>query len=174
MIRRTATLSDLPGLLKLEEYAWKSHLRASSETITDRITKFSEGQFLIEIDEKICGILYTQLIPSVDVLKAGSFSKQSMLHNSENRVLQLMAIAIGGSTVGSIADQLRKQAISYAKKHSITFIVAMTRCSEFPLDNNFDSYQEYVHNSRDPTVFFHRSGNYCATFLFFIQMYMNI
>jgi hypothetical protein len=173
---RNAELTDLDALLILEEKCWASHLRANHETITNRITNYPLGQYVVVASGVVCGVLYTQRIHNVSELVFGSYNVQHLLHDATGSVVQLMAIAIDTANIKNgavlIRDHARKMA---AEDPSIKSVVAMTRCSRFAdlsphgshitcdataaLDSDAcDAYVSFVHSLKDPTIYFHCSG----------------
>lgn len=56
---RTASLNDLPLLLKLEAEVWPEHARASEQTLKQRIESFAEGFFIAENENGIIGSIIT-------------------------------------------------------------------------------------------------------------------
>ena len=75
---RHARFSDLPSLLSLEKSCWKYHLRASEDTLVDRLNRYPEGQFVAVIEGNIIGALYTQRTTSVST--SVSTGKHALQH----------------------------------------------------------------------------------------------
>ena len=175
---RYATPKDILLLLELELECWESHLRASRDELLRRIEAYPQGQLVIEIDGKILGVLYTQRISSIDALTSGSFATQFSLHRPDGSFVQLLAIAVRSHGNHNLAATLRDYALERARSDSsIQGVVAMTRCSRFRnyldslvasraseacnIENESfikDAYSDYLHSSKDPTIFFHQSG----------------
>ena len=94
MLLRKATESDIPMLLCIEKRSWKPHLQATEEIIRDRILKYPQGQFIVELDSVVRGVLYTQRIRDVDEMTSAGFSKQSSMYDPNGKYVQLMAINV--------------------------------------------------------------------------------
>jgi hypothetical protein len=106
---RTATLKDIPDLLNLENLCWEQNLRADFETIYNRIDKYAEGQFVVEKDGKVIGVLYTQKIKRKEELPTTNFANQGNLHDPSGRIVQLLSIAVlTKEGNGNTAAKLRK------------------------------------------------------------------
>eukprot|EP01038_Epipyxis_sp_PR26KG_P006837 gene6837-9360_t len=172
---RNALISDLDALLQLEKDCWDEELRASEELISQRISCYSLGQYIVEVNDAICGVLYTQRIIHKDDLRSlkVTFDTQHELHTSDGTYIQLLAIAVNNNSCvdelslkRNIASVLRDHALDVARKDgTIKEVVAMTRCSKFCSQNVhienealFSEYQEYISSAKDPTIFFHLSG----------------
>lgn len=106
MFIRNAKLSDIPALLVLEDKCWDAHLRASAEIIANRITSYSEGQYVCEMNGNVCGVLYTQKISSIDDLRAGCFANQSKLHSASGNIIQLLSIGADNSVAGDLITSI--------------------------------------------------------------------
>jgi polyketide synthase PksM len=111
---RSAKFEDVPALLTLEELSWKEHLRASEATIVDRISKYSNGQYIAEVDGVVRGVLYTQRIRDVNEMTSMGFAKQASLHDPNGSFIQLLAI-----NVPPIAKGILVVCFIYTISHSI-------------------------------------------------------
>eukprot|EP01041_Mallomonas_annulata_P007188 gene7188-14654_t len=177
MLIRTATELDVDHLLDLEKSAWEIHLQANKHQIINRIRTYPLGQYVLEVEGILCGVLYTQRIDDYKLLLTSTSANHHLLHSSNGQILQLIAIAATSSPKGgNIGAALRNHALSVgAMDPSIACVVAMTRCNKFVTsvhdDNQFKSYREYVMSGKDPTIFFHISGG--AQVLEIVQGYRN-
>eukprot|EP01038_Epipyxis_sp_PR26KG_P004569 gene4569-6442_t len=173
MIIRNATFSDIDDLLLLEQECWDEPLRANKDVILQRIKLYGEGQFVIEIDGSVCGVLYTQrILDKNELVQVCSFQEQSKLHQANGYYVQLLSISVHynvSTAVGNLAVILRDYAFQMASSNdSIVEIVAMTRCSRYKPANinrsgsvtadHMNDYINYVSSKKDPTIFFHVSG----------------
>ena len=94
MILREATLDDVPALVGIEKRCWKSHLQANEESIRERIVRYPQGQYVVELDSFVRGVLYTQRIRDVEEMIACGYSKQESLFDPNGEYVQLMAINV--------------------------------------------------------------------------------
>jgi hypothetical protein len=94
MIIRQAKISDLPALVELENESWDENLRTNEDAIRDRIINFDKGQWVLESENEIIGVLYTKRNSSIADLLNGSYEKQErdLKYNEGGKILQLCAI----------------------------------------------------------------------------------
>lgn len=158
---RLANKSDIKDLLEIEAKCWSPSLRASKDTILLRIATYPEGQFVLDVDGKARGILYTQRITNVEALLSGTYSSQFGLHTPSGDIVQFLAIAVDKSQKGA-GVFLRDSALKLVRADAtIKQVVAMSRCSAFKNKNNknqFEEYEKHVMSFKDPTIHFHVSG----------------
>ena len=165
---REANLADIRELLSLENRCWESHLAGDEKRIM-RYLKNSREQFVVEVNCRIIGVLFTQRINDVSQLVEGKFETQQNLYDSEGSILQLCSIAVDVNAYGgNVGAELRNFALEYV--HSlcgkVRKVVAMTRCTAFDpacvseqsTTQKNEKYESYVMSARDPTIFFHVSG----------------
>lgn len=157
---------DLTALLRLEELCWKEHLRATAKTIKERVKLFKQGQFVLDVDGEVCGVLYTQRVNDLELLKQSNYQDNPALHVANGKYWQLLCINIDPKRVANGAFLIRQFVLEQAKRDElVSAVVAMTRCSAFtnfakaaPKSKSFDDYIHYVHSKKDPTIFFHCQG----------------
>jgi hypothetical protein len=148
---RKAEFSDVKSLLQVEEECWKS-LKSSEDEIIRRLSN-STDQWVAVVNEAVVGVIYTQIIKSIESLKDASFKLQTTLHDETGSTLQLLGVAVLPVHAAlNISLVLRDFALLVAKaSNEISSVIAMTRCS-----SNFHTEEEYFANFRnDPTVLFH-------------------
>jgi hypothetical protein len=163
---REAEIGDLVSLLKLEDCCWREHLRSSANVIVHRINSFKHGQFVLEVNGEVCGVLYTQRVQCLEALKKCTYQQQHELHDAFGKYWQLLCINIDVKKVANGAYLIRQHAMGVAKSDaSVVAVIAMTRCSKFNeyisltrKVNSIQNYLCYVHENKDPTIFFHRQG----------------
>ncbi|CAE7193794.1 ppsB, partial [Symbiodinium necroappetens] len=113
---RFAELSDLPSLLRLEEFAWVQEMRATEEVLKTRLTTSPTTNLVCELDGKVVAVLYMQRIASFDVLDEQRFMEISKTHDPDGPVVQLIAIGtdpeVGKLGIGS---DLRSFALHLAR-----------------------------------------------------------
>ena len=156
--------SDLLRLVELEAYCWPEHLRVSHEKLSQRIKQFPEGQLVMKMNGEIIGVVYTQRIASVDVLKQTSFNEVAALHMPQGTIIQLIGINIVPEMQDrGFGDQLLEFMLQWCSlKENIEKLVGVTRCKNYQQQSQF-TLQEYVDqhisNSEgiDPILRFHTS-----------------
>ncbi len=158
-------LSDLPALINLEAKCWPEHLRVSADEIQRRLELFPNGHCLLEIDEKIVGIIYSQKISSVNVLETASYQNISSLHTDEGSIIQLLSLNILPEMQDQgLGDILREFMLQWCTlKGGITGVVGVTRCKNY-VNQSQIPMEEYIlqRNNRgqilDPILRFHEEG----------------
>ena len=94
MILREATVNDIPSLVAIEKRSWKPHLQANEGTIRERILRYPQGQYVVELDSIVRGVLYTQRIRDVGEMIACGYSEQESMFDPNGEYVQLMAINV--------------------------------------------------------------------------------
>src|SRR5690349_5258558 len=65
---RHPQLADLPALLRLEAACWPEPLRASTTELQQRIELFPSGHWVLEVNDQVVGVIYSQRIADVELL----------------------------------------------------------------------------------------------------------
>lgn len=141
---RLAELSDLPALEILEVKAWDENLQAPPAALRKRLEVNPTGVFVVEVDQKVAAVLYTQRIPEVNTVFSETFAGVSDAHVPGAPVVQLIAIA-SDSEVASLGlgQELRAFALHLARLDAtVSTVCAVTRFRDFPKFNG--SLQEYL------------------------------
>ena len=71
---RLARTSDLPSLLRLEEACWPEDMRVAGDELRRRIETYALGQWVVEMDGEIVGVVYSQRIADVEQLRQCKFA----------------------------------------------------------------------------------------------------
>lgn len=165
---RLANENDTKQLLVIEKTCW-GPLQLPESRILSRLRNHPFGQWVCEVENVVVGVLFTQLLPSVEALLQNGidFSNQEELNNVNNsRVIQLLGVAVLPDFAHlQIGSGLRNFVLQLAHLSSeITDVVAMTRCS-VPIGSSDKSLAEnkLLYNAKalagaDPTLAFHTGG----------------
>jgi hypothetical protein len=145
-IIRNASLEDLPQVMQLEELCWGNELSMSENTIINRITKYKEGQFVLEWDQKIAGIIYSQLISDRTSLDNVPASEVDTLHNPEGKIIDILSLNIHPEKQkNQLGGNLLEFILQISSlNHNITDLVGVTRCKNYP-GNEKISIETYIH-----------------------------
>ncbi|BAZ33696.1 amino acid adenylation domain-containing protein (plasmid) [Cylindrospermum sp. NIES-4074] len=162
---RHPLLKDLPGLINLEAKCWPEHLRTSADIIQQRIELFPNGHCLLEMDEQIIGVIYSQKISSINLLENVTCQNILSLHTDEGSIIQLLGLSILPEMQNQgLGDHLRDFMLQWCTlKGGITKIVGITRCKSYA-NHLHMPMEEYIlqRNSRgqlvDPILRFHEEG----------------
>ncbi|NET25238.1 type I polyketide synthase [Okeania sp. SIO1I7] len=147
---RHPTIKDLPELIVLEELCWSENLRVDSEEIQRRILNFPQGQFVLELEDKIVGAIYSQRIERTEVLENRTFVEVPSLHTESGVVIQLLATNILPELQNQgLGDQLLEWMLQYcAVMGGVERVVGVTRCRNYP-DYSPMPMTEYIHKKND-------------------------
>ncbi|NEO71398.1 type I polyketide synthase [Moorena sp. SIO3H5] len=147
---RHPTLKDLPDLIALEALCWSANLRVDKEEIQRRILNFPQGQFILELDEKIVGAIYSQRIAQTEVLENRTFVEVPSLHTESGVVIQLLATNILPELQNQgLGDQLLEWMLQYcAVMGCVERVVGVTRCRNYS-DYSPMPMAEYIHKKND-------------------------
>lgn len=161
---RHAHPDDLPALNRLEEECWSPLLRASQTRLARRINRYPRGQFVLEYDSRVAGVIYSQRINDVSQLDGVTDASVEDLHVSDGSVVQLLAANVDPELQHlGLGDQLLSFVLQVGRAMSgVTGIAGVTRCREFH-SHSSNSLEEYVKledpNGKpvDPILRFHCS-----------------
>ncbi|RQH48212.1 SDR family NAD(P)-dependent oxidoreductase [Okeania hirsuta] len=147
---RHPTIKDLPELIVLEELCWSENLRVDSEEIQRRILNFPQGQFVLELEDKIVGAIYSQRIERTEVLENRTFVEVPSLHTESGVVIQLLATNILPELQNQgLGDQLLEWMLQYcAVMGGVERVVGVTRCRNYP-DYSPIPMAEYIHKKNE-------------------------
>src|SRR5262245_59940080 len=90
---RRATEIDWERLCELEELCWK-HTQTPSEEIRSRLQRYPQGQFVLEKDGAVLGVIYSQRIANMDALLTSNAAEVHKLHQQSGPIIQLLAVNI--------------------------------------------------------------------------------
>jgi|JFJP01.1.fsa_nt_gi Acetyltransferases len=158
-------LSDIPALVNLEAKCWSKHLQASADEIRQRLEHFPNGHCVLEIDGQVVGVIYSQRINNIDVLKKTTYVQVPSLHTRQGAVIQLLSINILPELQDKgLGDQLREFMLQLcALKGGIERVVCITRCKNY-VQHAHIPITEYIRQQNalgqllDPILQFHQQG----------------
>lgn len=161
---RYARPDDLDQLDALEDECWPADLRAAADRIAARIDRYPEGQFVLELDGRVVGVVYSQRIDDVASLDTVCDRDVESLHKRDGRFVQLLAANISpGVQAQGLGDQLIEFALQVCSVTSgIERVVGVSRCRDY-VRCGAGSIEEYVHartptgERLDPILRFHES-----------------
>ncbi len=169
---RYAHLEDIHALIELEERCWEEGLRNSPDTIRQRLQVYPQGHWVLEVDEQMIGVVYTQRFDKVMNLCNQSDRTVDLLHQDQGKVLQILNIFVDparrASDYGSV---LRDFVLLMAKvTPGITEVIGVTRCESYTEHRKlYVHLSEYIHAKDqinlplDPMLNFHvRRGAHIA------------
>ncbi len=159
---RNADISDLNVLTHLEEGCWTPALQTSGADIVSRLTDYPQGQFVLEFNNQVVGVIYSQRIECKAVLQGVSGKKVFKLHKADGPIAQLLAINILPEMQHKNFDtQLLEFMLQRCSlTNGVESVVAVTRCKEYNIKSNLP-LEDYIHTCNeqgrlvDPILRFH-------------------
>lgn len=133
-IIRSATLKDLPLLRQIEDSNWSEELRIPQNQIKEWIQKYPEGQLVIQSEEGLEGIVYSQRIFSIEPLRTIQSDQVHTLFDRSGPIIQLIALFIKTEMQhSSMGGQLLEFVLNKAAVTAgVTHVTGLTRCVNFP------------------------------------------
>jgi len=158
-IVRNAVKGDLDRLSQLEELCWQ-HTRSSKEQILARLQMNPEGQFVLEKNGSVLGVLYSQRIASTGDLMGCTAESVHELHDPSGAIIQLLAVNIDPDAQNvSYGDQLLEFMLQRCGLMAgVRQVVGVTLCKHYNADDApFDEYIQRQDGSQDPVLTFHQA-----------------
>src|SRR4051812_43943380 len=90
---RAALPTDISKLCELERLCWPPGSRVSRKVIERRLSR-PEGQFVIETDGDVRGVVYSQRIQSAGELSSARFSTVDRLHRGDGPIAHVLSLNI--------------------------------------------------------------------------------
>jgi acyl transferase domain-containing protein/enoyl-CoA hydratase/carnithine racemase/acyl carrier protein len=158
---RHAITEDLNSLFQLEELCWSEEIRASEQDIRDRVQRYPHGQFVLQKNGDVVGVIYSQRIDDIDELDNCDGSNVYKLHHAKGKIIQLLAVNIHPKVQDfSYGDQLLEFMLQRSSLvNGVNQIAAVTRCKEYN-KSKILSHEQYIRiedSSRDPILAFHHT-----------------
>jgi acyl transferase domain-containing protein/enoyl-CoA hydratase/carnithine racemase len=159
-IVRHAVETDIERLCELEALCWQ-HTRTPESQIRARLQRYPQGQFVLEKEGRVLGVVYSQRIASDAALMTRKAADVHELHDPSGSIIQLLAVNIDPRTQNaSYGDQLLEFMLQRCSLVAgVTKVVGVTLCKRFDLSLCF-SFEEYIRqqgSGRDPVLAFHHA-----------------
>ncbi|NEO68959.1 type I polyketide synthase, partial [Moorena sp. SIO3H5] len=160
---RHPKIEDLRDLIALETLCWSENLQVDNEEIYRRIFQIPQGQFILELEDKIVGAIYSQRIDNPQLLDNKTCTQVPLLHTESGVVVQLLAVNILPELQNQgLGDRLLEFMLQYCAQISgVEKVVAVTLCRNYP-DYSPMPMAEYIHQKNesgllvDPLLRFHQ------------------
>lgn len=157
---RHALISDLDRLDALEKMCWQ-HTRTSRSKLAERIEKYPQGQFVLEKDNTVVGVVYSQRIADETRLDHASADNVQELHDASGEVIQLLAINIDPEMQNfGYGDQLLEFILqNSALAYNVNRVVGVTLCKKYQANRGV-AFVDYIRQQgveQDPVLAFHQS-----------------
>ena len=159
---RHAKIDDLKALQNLEKLCWAKEIRMPKNVLASRLKDYQEGQFVLQLEGKVVGVIYSQRIRNQDDLHHANSLNVSRLHRLDGHIVQLLAINIDPKVQERrLGDQLLEFMLQRCEMMpEIHSVVGVTRCRDFHKQKNI-SMAKYIHKKNekgwafDPILHFH-------------------
>ncbi len=164
---RHPNLSDLSSLIDLASKCFPQQpLQVKKDEIKQRIERFPNGNFILEVEDKIVGVIYCQRIASADLLSEITTTREQVLslHTPQGAIVQLVALDLLPETkYQELGHQLLQFMLQYfAVCNGIESVVGVIS-SSYDAQNSSLSLEEYLQQRNeqgqllDPIWRFHSS-----------------
>jgi acyl transferase domain-containing protein/acyl carrier protein/DNA-binding transcriptional regulator YhcF (GntR family) len=159
---RPAHPDDLPDLYRLEALCWNTELGTPKERLARRIKKYPQGQFVLESEGRVLGVIYSQRIDNIEALSDRNTDDVEALHQANGPVVQLLAVNIDPAAQSKqLGDQLLEFMLQRcAALSGVHSTIGVTLCKEFHKQSSA-SMKQYIQKRskqgvlRDPILRFH-------------------
>lgn len=159
---RHATQDDLPDLARLETCCWPEALQTPSSTLRNRIGRYPQGQFVLTLEERVVGVIYTQRIHQQETVFNMTADTADAYHQPQGELVQLLAINILPEMQ---KKQLGQQLLEWMLQrcsvmNGVTAVVGVTLCKNYSPQAS-QSLLEYIQQREssgylaDPILRFH-------------------
>ena len=92
-IRRAVNL-DEARVRKIDQECWSSNLWLKDKEFKWYFENYREGQFVVEVNEKVVGCLFTQRIEEETDIERKTSKDLSSLHSGKGKIVQLLRISV--------------------------------------------------------------------------------
>lgn len=160
-IVRNARIEDLETLYELEDLCW-GKLQTPQQQIKSRLEIYPQGQFVLEKNDSVVGVIYSQRIKNCDLLHKQTMHTVHHLHDPSGEIVQLLAVNIHPQQQNlALGDQLLEFMLQRCSVvNGVNKVVGVTLCKNYDHSIAFD---KYIHKRneynliQDPILAFHES-----------------
>ena len=159
---RHARTTDHAALIELEQRCWPDALRAADDLLLERVATYPQGQFVLELEGRVVGVIYSQRIDSMACMQSQTSDSAFSQHRPDGTLVQLLAVNILPELhERNLSDELLEFMLQRCSVMSgISSVVAITLCKHFHRQNAHDlvSYIRQVDaqgHAVDPVLRFH-------------------
>jgi len=159
---RYASYQDWQQLELLEQLCWPVELQTSSAELISRIQNYQQGQFVLELNGQVVGVIYSQRIASQNTVLAMTADTVARFHDPNGSFVQLLGLNIlpemQNKQLGSQLLEWMLQCCSVM--NGIDGVLGVTLCKNYHLHSE-QKLADYIHNHDengyllDPNLHFH-------------------
>ena len=161
-IIRNVRISDLYKLEKIEKLCWPKSRRTEPAMIKARVEIYPEGQFVLEMDSNVVGVIYSQRIKSKDELSSMRTETSWKFHDKTGSVIQLLGVSILPQYQGhGFGDELIEHLLNRCRAlKDVTSFIGVSFCRNYhkQTEQNFEKYiysKDKYGSVKDPVLRFH-------------------
>jgi len=145
-IIRHPHISDLEQLVEIEKETMLPHLCATQGQIEKRILQYPEGQYVLEKNRQIMGVLYSQRIEKEEDLYNMTYENVESFHSKIGKFVQLLGlhIKLAAQSQGLSHELLEFGIFHNFLRNGIKKVVGVSRCAKYKSQHTL-SYKEYIH-----------------------------
>ncbi|MDD5271557.1 MAG: beta-ketoacyl synthase N-terminal-like domain-containing protein [Methylovulum sp.] len=135
---RHAQSSDLTVLAQLEQQCWLPALQTSATKLAERLDVYPQGQFVLELDGQVVGVIYSQRILDRQLLLTVSVDTAECLHQADAPVVHLIAVNIRPDMQQrALGDRLLEFMLQRCSlMEGVVSVTAVTRCKDYQADRD--------------------------------------
>lgn len=143
---RHACQQDLQQLEVLEQRCWPAELQTSPSSLMTRIQLYPQGQFVLELDGQIVGVVYSQRIANQDAVFTMTADTTVLFHQPDGSFVQLLAVNILPEMQKKhLGDQLLEWMLQRCSvMNGINAVVGVTLCKNYHLQHE-QQLVDYIH-----------------------------
>ena len=130
---RHARVGDLTRLQNLERACWVKALQTPKAVLVKRLQAYPEGQFVLELEGKVIGCIYSQRIESKKALKGVNAKDVFAKHCAQGALVQLLAVNIDPDfQTRQFGDQLLEFMLQRCSVMTgVEAVVGVTLCRDY-------------------------------------------
>jgi len=164
---RFARESDLPALVDLDARCWPPGLHTPAETLRKRLLRNPCGQFVVDLDGAVVGVIYFQPIADSSTLDGVTMHDVDALFNEGGAITQLLAINVAPDVQHrGLGDELLEFTLSFlGLQPHVAQVVAVTRCKDYDGARDYADYvvaRDADGGAADPVLRFHEAHGACV------------
>lgn len=137
---------DIEKLVEIDKLCWGDGMTMSQQNIINRINKYPQGQFALELNGKLIGSAYSQKIADMYDIFTSNSDDILQLHDDDGKIVQLISVNIHpdfqNKAYGDILLEFLLHIIHFS--NFTNDVVAVTRYSDYIKYKDVCSISEYI------------------------------
>lgn len=162
---RFARETDLSALVKIEHVCWRSSLQTPTSTLYNRVLKNPQGQLVVEMDNRVVGVLYSQRIRHLESLGTANVHTVDGLHDPTGPYVQLLGLnVLPDQQNRNLGHELLEFMLQRCRvMEGLDLVVGVTRCRDYHKYKDETELADYINRRNehgqlwDMTLRFHET-----------------